>query len=199
MFYVFFSISVICKIRFYFKLNLANASVCDSIKFQSIKTYLFYGHHILGPSVFIPGEINAVAVGYKGYTPSCFTSRNIDKMCTETPWARKHGFNHCLHSFTCIFLPLAAYQSVSLVKTKITPAGVHFFSHTFYLSSGTVVVNASNTIGYVIKKKNKERKKRTKKSFLQRKQNYLNEHSLGKRFHFCVITHLVCHLINLFG
>lgn len=70
----------ICKIRFYFKQNLANASVFDSIKFQSIKTYLFYGHHTLGPSVFIPDETSAVAVGYKGYTPSCCISRNSGKL-----------------------------------------------------------------------------------------------------------------------
>lgn len=143
MFYAFFSISVIRKIRFYFKLNLANASVCDSIKLRSIKIYLFYGYHTLGPSVFILGEINAVAVGCKGYTPSCFTSRNSDKRCIEPPLARKHGFNHCIRSVACIFLPLAEYQSASLVKTKITPAGVHFFSNTFSLSLGTMVTNAS--------------------------------------------------------
>lgn len=83
MFYAFCSISVICKIGFYFKSNLAKASVCDNIKPCSIKSYLLYGHPILGPSVFIPGEINGVTVGYKGYTPFCFTSRNSDKTCME--------------------------------------------------------------------------------------------------------------------
>lgn len=101
-------------VRLDFKLNLANGSVCDNIKLWSIKIYLFYGHHTLGPSVFIPGEINSVAMGYKGYTPSCFTSRNSDKTCIETPQARKHGFNHCLHSSTCIFLPLALNIKVPL-------------------------------------------------------------------------------------
>lgn len=113
MFYAFCSIPVICKIRFYFKFHLANASVCDSIKLWSIKIYLFYGHHTLGPSVFILGEINAVAVGHKGYTPSCFTSRNSDKMWIETPLAKKHGFNHCPHFFPYIFLHLAEYQRAS--------------------------------------------------------------------------------------
>lgn len=113
MFYVFYSISLICKSRVYFMLNLANAGVCDSIKLWSIKIYLFYGYHILRPSVFILDEINGVAVGYKGYTPSCFTSRNSDKMCIEPPLARKHGFNHCIHPFPCICLSLAEYQSAS--------------------------------------------------------------------------------------
>ena len=80
--------------------------------------YICSMHHTLGPSVFILGEINAVAVGCKGCTPSCFTSRNSDKTCIETPLAKKHGFNHCLHSFACIFLPLTEHQSASLVKTK---------------------------------------------------------------------------------
>lgn len=64
---------------------------CDSIKLWTIKIYLFYKHHILGPSVFILGEINAVAVEYKGCTPSCFTSRNSDKTCIKPPLARKRG------------------------------------------------------------------------------------------------------------
>ena len=85
---------------------------------SSLLKYICSTHHTLGPSVFILGEINAVAVGCKGYTPSSFTSRNSDKTCIETPLAKKHGFNHCLHSFACIFLPLAEHQSASLVTTK---------------------------------------------------------------------------------
>lgn len=54
MLYAFCSVSVICKIRFYFKLNLANAIVCDSIKLWPIK-YICSMHHTLGPSVFILG------------------------------------------------------------------------------------------------------------------------------------------------
>ena len=117
MLYAFCSISVICKIRFYFKLNLANTIFCDSITLRPIKIYLFYAPHT-GAFCLHSGEMNAVAVGCKGYTPSCFTSRNSDKTCRETPLAKKHGFNHCLHSFACIFLPVAGHQSASLVKTK---------------------------------------------------------------------------------
>lgn len=126
---------------------MANVSVCDSIKLWPIKIYLFYKHHTLGPSVFILEEINVVATEYKGYTP-CFTFRNSDKTCIKPPLARKHGFNHCLHSFTCIVLPLAEYQSASLVKIKMSPAGVCFLLCLFYLSLGTMV-----TTGYVAKKK----------------------------------------------
>lgn len=117
---------------------MANTSVCDSIRLWTIKIYLFDGHHTLGPSVFIPGELTAEAAGCKGHTPSCFTSRNSDKTCTETPQARRSGFNHCLHSCTCIFLPSAALQSASFMKTKITPEHI-----ILYLSLGTMVTCAS--------------------------------------------------------
>lgn len=126
---------------------------CDSIKLWPIKIYLFYKHHTLGPSVFVLGEINAVAVGYKGYTPSCFTSRNSDKTCIKPLLGRKHGFNHCLQYFTWIFLPLAEYQNASLVKTKIRPAGVYFSSNIFSLSLGTMVTSASAPQAMFEKKK----------------------------------------------
>lgn len=117
---------------------MANTSVCDSIKLWTIKIYLFDGRHPLGPSVFILGELIAEAARYKGHTPSCFTSRNSDKTCTETPQARRSGFNHCLHSCTFIFLPPTAQKSAFSMKTKTTPE--HIIS---YPSLGTMVTCAS--------------------------------------------------------
>lgn len=101
-----------------------------------------HGHHTVGASVFILGEINDVVVESKGYTPSCFTSWSLDKARGEPLQERKHGFNPSLY-FSLAFPP-ARWISKSLFnQNKTNSSRCLFLLNTSYLSLGTVVTKAS--------------------------------------------------------
>lgn len=132
MFYAVSTISVVCKIRFLFQLNLANASVCDRIKPRSIKYICSTGttHWELLSSFWVRLMVwqwRTKVTRLPALPPEAVMKPEENPYCKENKVLIRVCISH-LH-----FLPQAEYQRSPLVKTKITPAGVCFFS-THFLS-----------------------------------------------------------------